>query len=52
MEFVAEEGEYKQFNLLGKEMSLTVDMSGAFCGLNGTVYFVEMNFRLVPSSSM
>jgi cellulose 1,4-beta-cellobiosidase len=41
--FVTEDGEYKQFDLIGKEMSLTVDMSGTECGLNGAIYFVEMD---------
>jgi cellulose 1,4-beta-cellobiosidase len=33
---------YKQFNLIGNEVSLTVDMSGTECGLNGAIYLVEM----------
>lgn len=41
--FITEDGEYKQFKLLGKEVSVVVDMSGAECGLNGAIYFVEMD---------
>jgi len=41
--FITEDGEYKQFDLIGKEVSVTVDMSGAECGLNGAIYFVEMD---------
>jgi cellulose 1,4-beta-cellobiosidase len=41
--FVTEGDEYKQFHLLGKEMSVTVDMSNTYCGLNGAIYFVEMD---------
>ena len=34
---------YKQFDLIGKEMCITVDMSGTECGLNGTIYFMELD---------
>ena len=41
--FVTENDEYKKFDLIGKEMSVTVHMSGTECGLNGAIYFVEMD---------
>jgi cellulose 1,4-beta-cellobiosidase len=41
--FVTEGEEYKQFDLIGKEVSITVDMSGTECGLNGAIYLVEMD---------
>jgi cellulose 1,4-beta-cellobiosidase len=41
--FITEDGEYKQFNLIGQEVSVTVDMSKTECGLNGAIYFVEMD---------
>jgi len=41
--FVTEGDEYKQFKLIGNEVSVTVDMSGTECGLNGAIYFVEMD---------
>merc|ERR1712070_816925 len=42
--FITEgDDEYKQFHLIGKEVSLTVDMSNTHCGLNGAIYFVEMD---------
>merc|ERR1711998_112339 len=41
--FITEDGAYKQFDLIGKEVSVTVDMSGTHCGLNGAIYFVEMD---------
>jgi cellulose 1,4-beta-cellobiosidase len=41
--FVTEDGEYKQFDLIGKEVSITVDMSKTECGLNGAIYLVEMD---------
>jgi len=37
------EREYKLFKLLNREFSLTVDMARMPCGLNGAVYFVEMD---------
>jgi len=37
------EREYKMFKLLNREFSLTVDMARMPCGLNGAVYFVEMD---------
>jgi len=41
--FITEDGKYKQFELIGKEVSVVVDMSKAYCGLNGAIYFVEMD---------
>jgi len=37
------EREYKMFKLLNRDFSLTVDMAHMPCGLNGAVYFVEMD---------
>jgi len=36
---------YKMFSLLNKEFSIDVDVSQLPCGLNGAVYFVEMDQR-------
>jgi cellulose 1,4-beta-cellobiosidase len=41
--FVTEGDEYKQFKLIGNEVSITVDMSETECGLNGAIYLVEMD---------
>ena len=41
--FITEDGKYKQFKLIGNEVSAVVDMSEAYCGLNGAIYFVEMD---------
>jgi len=41
--FITEGDEYKQFKLIGNEVSITVDMSKTECGLNGAIYFVEMD---------
>jgi len=41
--FITEGEEYKQFNLIGQEVSITVDMSKTECGLNGAIYLVEMD---------
>jgi len=38
-----DENHYKMFKLLNKEFTFTVDMSNMPCGLNGAVYFVEMD---------
>eukprot|EP00931_Biecheleriopsis_adriatica_P023066 TRINITY_DN1465_c0_g1_i6.p1 TRINITY_DN1465_c0_g1~~TRINITY_DN1465_c0_g1_i6.p1 ORF type:complete len:457 (-),score=96.83 TRINITY_DN1465_c0_g1_i6:264-1634(-) len=35
--------KYKMFYLLGKEFSLDVDVSKLSCGMNGAVYFIEMD---------
>jgi len=43
MYLLEDEQNYKQFNLLNKEFTFTVDMSNMPCGLNGAVYFVEMD---------
>lgn len=36
------ETTYKQFKMLNKEITFTVDVSTLECGINGAVYFVEM----------
>ncbi|KAL1530145.1 hypothetical protein AB1Y20_001061 [Prymnesium parvum] len=42
--FLLEDDEhYKMFNLLNKEFTFTMDASQLPCGLNGAVYFVEMD---------
>jgi cellulose 1,4-beta-cellobiosidase len=41
--YVMEGTEYKMFKMLNKEISFDVDMSNMPCGLNGAVYFVEMD---------
>ena len=38
-----DENKYKMFRLKNREFSLEVDVSSLPCGLNGAVYFVEMN---------
>jgi len=38
-----DDSHYKMFKLLNKEFTFTVDMSNMPCGLNGAVYFVEMD---------
>jgi len=40
--YVLEGEEYKQFKLLGKQISFDVDAFHLPCGTNGAVYFVEM----------
>ena len=37
--------QYKQFNLLNREFTFTVDGSNLPCGLNAALYFVEMDVR-------
>lgn len=37
------EQSYEMFELLGKEFTFTVDDSNMPCGLNGALYFVDMN---------
>jgi cellulose 1,4-beta-cellobiosidase len=39
---LASETKYKMFQLLNREFSMDVDVSNLPCGLNGAVYFVEM----------
>jgi len=39
---LANDTRYQTFNLLNKEFTFDVDMSGLPCGLNGAVYTVEM----------
>lgn len=36
------ESKYEMFKLKNKEFSVTVDVSQLSCGLNGALYFVEM----------
>jgi len=43
MYLLEDENNYKMFKLLNKEFTFTVDMSNMPCGLNGAVYFVEMD---------
>lgn len=38
-----DESNYKMFMLMGKEFSFDVDVSALGCGLNGALYFVEMD---------
>ncbi|KAK0618348.1 exoglucanase-like protein [Bombardia bombarda] len=40
---MASETKYRTFNLLNKEFTLDVDVSKLPCGLNGAVYFSEMD---------
>lgn len=40
---MASESKYRLFNLLNKEFTLDVDVSKLPCGLNGAVYFSEMD---------
>lgn len=35
--------KYEMFKLLNKEFTVTVDVSNLPCGLNGALYFVEMD---------
>lgn len=41
--YVMEGKEYKQFKMLNKEISYDVDVSNLECGMNGAIYFVEMD---------
>jgi cellulose 1,4-beta-cellobiosidase len=36
------EDKYEMFKLLGKEFTFTVDVSTLPCGVNGALYFVDM----------
>nr|BAF57377.1 putative glycosyl hydrolase family7 [uncultured symbiotic protist of Neotermes koshunensis] len=38
-----DEKTYQMFNLVGKEFTFTVDVSNLPCGLNGALYFVQMD---------
>nr|BAF57427.1 putative glycosyl hydrolase family7 [uncultured symbiotic protist of Mastotermes darwiniensis] len=38
-----DDNNYQIFNLAGKEFTFTVDVSNLPCGLNGALYFVEMD---------
>lgn len=40
---MASESEYRMFNLLNQEFTFDVDVSKLPCGLNGAVYFAEMD---------
>jgi len=41
--YVTEGNQYMQFNMLDKEIAFDVDASELECGMNGAVYFVEMD---------
>jgi len=41
--YLLQGSKYKQFKLLNREFALDVDVSKLPCGLNGAVYFVEMD---------
>jgi cellulose 1,4-beta-cellobiosidase len=41
--YVLDGDKYKMFHLLNREFTMTVDVSKLPCGLNGAVYFVEMD---------
>lgn len=41
--YVTEGTQYKQFNMLDKEIAFDVDVSQLECGMNGAIYFVEMD---------
>lgn len=40
---MADESKYFMFKLLNKEFAFDVDVSNLPCGLNGALYFVEMD---------
>ena len=40
--YVTNGASYEGFNMIGKEIEFTVDVSQIPCGLNGAMYFVEM----------
>jgi cellulose 1,4-beta-cellobiosidase len=40
--YVLEDGQYKLFKLKNREFSFDVDVSNLPCGVNGALYFVEM----------
>jgi cellulose 1,4-beta-cellobiosidase len=40
---MASDTKYRMFNLLNKEFTFDVDLSKLPCGLNGAVYFSEMD---------
>lgn len=40
---MASESKYKMFNLVNKEFTFDVDVNQLECGLNGALYFVEMD---------
>ncbi|KAK0657176.1 glycoside hydrolase [Cercophora newfieldiana] len=40
---MASETKYRMFNLLNKEFTIDVDVSKLACGINGAVYFSEMD---------
>jgi len=41
--FMQDDTTYKKFNLKNREFTFTVDVSNLPCGLNGALYFVEMD---------
>ena len=38
-----DDGKYEMFNLKNREFTFDVDVSQLVCGLNGALYFVEMD---------
>jgi cellulose 1,4-beta-cellobiosidase len=40
---MADDSHYQMFKLLGKEFTFDVDLSALPCGLNGALYFSEMD---------
>lgn len=42
---------YKMFYLKNREFAIEVDVSQVFCGMNGAMYFVEMDKQVRSSSS-
>ena len=40
---MADENKYQMFNLLGKEFTFDVNVANLPCGLNGALYFVNMD---------
>lgn len=48
----ANQASYQGFDLRGKEISFTVDVSNLPCGLNGAVYFVELPLKNPYSKSL
>lgn len=40
---MADDDNYQNFQVLGKEFTFDVDVSNLPCGLNGALYFVSMD---------
>ena len=45
-----DEVEYSAWELLGRELSFTIDLSAAECGCNAAVYLVSMHANVEPGS--